>query len=266
MNLTIITVCWNAKADLDKTLNGVLKQSYRDMEYLIVDGGSTDGSIELLSEYKKAFADAGIAYRWISERDKGTYDAMNKGARMAQGEWVLYMNAGDSFYTDDALEKFLAHEIPNDCGYCFGDTYEEWDFGGGIAKYEDHVKDNPVMPFCHQSCFVRTELMCKYGFDESYRIIADHDLFYRMSNDGVKTLYVEEVVARYNGQYGLSAQNPLRLRLEGLRVYGKDKCWYYPLLIIKTYLRYGWIAWFKRTMPKSWTDAWMKWKRRRFVR
>ena len=118
------------------------------------------------------------------------------------------------------------------------------------------------MPFCHQSCFVLTKLMQHYQFEMSYRIVADHDLFYRLHTSGVKYQYIDEVVASYNGQYGLSATNPLLLRKEGLRIHHVNDKWYYPLALLWVYLRYGWIQSFKRNMPKWLSEAWMKHKRK----
>lgn len=262
MNLTVITVCFNAKDDLLKTLKSVLEQTYDDLEYIIVDGGSKDGTIELLKEYECLFKEQGKIFLYISEKDRGTYDAMNKGALMAHGRWINYMNAGDIFYTQNTLFRFFSHNIEKNVGVVFGNTYQEYDFGGGVAKYEDYRKDNPVMPFCHQSCFVRLDLMQKYLFDMKYRIVADHDLFYRLYSNGVKYQYIDEVVARYNGQYGLSATHPLLLRKEGLRIHHINEKWYYPLALMWVYLRYGWVQAFKNIMPRLITDAWMKHKRK----
>lgn len=262
LNLTVITVCFNAKDDLEKTLASVLQQDYEDMEYLVIDGGSSDGTISLLKEYQTKFRNLGKVMRYVSEKDEGTYDAMNKGAKMAQGLWVNYMNAGDSFYEDSTLSKFFEHRIEETSGVLFGNTYQIFDFGSGVARYEDYLKDNPVMPFCHQSCFVRSDLMRKYLFDVSYRIVADHDLFFRLYSAGVKYQYIDEIVARYNGQYGLSATHPLLLRKEGLKIHHVTKKWYYPLALMWVYVRYGWIQSFKDHMPRFMADAWMKHKRK----
>ena len=85
MNISVITVCFNSKDDLRKTLDSVLSQTYVDMEYLVVDGGSRDGSVDLLRAYESKFKTKGISFRFVSEKDKGTYDAMNNGAMMAKG-------------------------------------------------------------------------------------------------------------------------------------------------------------------------------------
>ncbi len=262
MNVTIITVCFNAYGDLKKTLDSVLAQSYDSFEYLVIDGGSKDGTLELLKQYEALFIANGKPFGYISEKDKGTYDAMNKGARMAQGIWINYMNAGDSFYSESTLQEFFANKIVDNAGVLYGDTLQIYDFGSGVAKASDYKKDNPIMPFCHQSSFVKTDLMREFQFDLTYRIVADHDLFFRLYEHGVIFQYIPIIVARYNGQYGLSATNPLMLRIEGLRIHRVTEKWYYFIALSWTYLRYGWVQTFKDHMPRWITESWMKHKRK----
>ena len=264
MKLTVVTVCFNAAEDLKKTLDSVLAQTFTDFEYLVVDGGSKDNTVALLESYKHLFVQSGKVFRYVSESDKGTYDAMNKGAKMAEGEWVNYMNAGDCFYAESTLQDFFAASLQENAGVIYGDTFQIFDFGSGIATEEDYKKDNTVMPFCHQSCFVKTKLMQEFMFDRSYRIIADHDLFYRLRKANVLFQYIPIIVAKYNGQYGLSATHPLTLRLEGLRVHQVTEKWYYPFALTWTYMRYGWVQPFKNHMPRWITEAWMK-RKRRFI-
>lgn len=260
--VTIITVCYNSRSDLEKTLQSVLEQTYDHFEYIVVDGGSSDGTCDLLVEYSEKFKNSDIPFAFVSEPDEGTYDAMNKGALIAKGEWINYMNAGDAFYSSNTLETFFSNEISQQCGIIYGDTYQVFDFGSGIAKKEDYEKDNKVMPFCHQSSFVKTELVRNYKFNLDYKIIADHDLFYRLYKNHILFQYIKQVVARYNGQYGLSATHPLTLRLEKLKVYNIQKKWFYPLALCWCYLRYGWVQPFKNYMPKFVTNFWMKHKRK----
>ncbi|WP_270570170.1 glycosyltransferase family 2 protein [Bacteroides eggerthii] len=266
MKVTIITVCFNASEDLQKTLDSVLNQEYTNLEYLIVDGGSQDNTLELLKQYEILFISAGKSFRYISEKDNGTYDAMNKGARLARGEWINYMNAGDSFYATTTLQEVFSHKITDNVGVVYGDTLQIFDFGSGIAKASDYMKDNQIMPFCHQSCFVKTKLMKEYQFDLTYQIVADHDLFFRLTKNHIKFQYIPVVIARYNGQYGLSATNPLTLRLERLQIHHITQKWYYPIALIWTYLRYGWIQTFKNNMPHWMTNAWMKHKRKFIIK
>lgn len=264
VTVSIITVCYNSSSDLKKTLLSVSEQTYTDFEYIVVDGGSSDETLSLLHHYEEVFRKRSIPFIYISEKDNGVYDAMNKGALMAKGEWINYMNAGDGFYSKDSLERFFSYTINPNCGVLYGDTLQLFDFGSGIAKASDYAKDNPYMPFCHQSCFVKAELVRKYRFDTSYRIVADHDFFFRLHEDGVRSQYIEEVVAKYNGQYGLSATHPLVLRLEGLRIHHISEKWYYPFAVCWCYLRYGWVQAFKNHMPRWMTNARMK-HRRKFL-
>lgn len=264
MKLTIITVCFNAADDLKKTLDSILTQTFTDFEYLVVDGASKDNTLTLLESYKPLFAKESKVFRYVSEPDKGTYDAMNKGIRLAKGEWINYMNAGDSFYKDSTLYEFFSASLKENAGVMYGDTFQTFDFGSGIAREEDYKKDNTIMPFCHQSCFVKTELMRQFTFNQTYRIVADHDLFYRLREKNIVFKYIPIVVARYNGQYGLSATHPLTLHLEILRIHHINEKWYYPFKLIWTYMRYGWVQPFKNHMPRWMTDAWMK-RKRKFI-
>lgn len=95
VKISVITVCYNAVDTLEKTIQSVLEQTYHNIEYIIIDGGSTDGTVEIIHRYVDY-----LAY-WVSEPDRGIYDAMNKGIERATGEWVNFMNAGDYFYNYD---------------------------------------------------------------------------------------------------------------------------------------------------------------------
>lgn len=103
INISVITICYNDKDGLIKTINSVQSQIYEDYEHIIIDGGSLDGTLKLLKEIKNEKC------HWISERDKGIYDAMNKGIKMAKGEWLIMLNAGDVFADSYVLEKFSPH-------------------------------------------------------------------------------------------------------------------------------------------------------------
>lgn len=182
MKVTVVTVCFNAKEDLKETMDSVLAQTYGDMEYIVVDGGSEDGTQDLLERYEELFAKQEKSFCYVSEKDSGTYDAMNKGCMMAKGEWINYMNAGDSFFSDDTLSSFFSHEIEGEAEVLYGNTLQVYDFGSGVATPKDF--GNEVMPFCHQSSFVRRNIMQRLLFNTSYRIVADHDLFYRIHFGG----------------------------------------------------------------------------------
>lgn len=180
MKVSIITVCFNAYEDLKKTMDSILLIDYIDFEYIIIDGGSLDGTKELLDEYSHYFQQKQIKFQYISEKDKGTYDAMNKGVLISKGDWINFMNAGDSFYSSNILSELFSQTIDKEVGVLYGDTFQYYDFGSGIAQEKDYLKDSKTMPFCHQSSFVKKELLLKYPFDLSYRIIADHNFFHQL--------------------------------------------------------------------------------------
>ena len=99
--LSVITITWNAAATLERTLRSVREQSWPHIEHLIIDGGSDDGTLELIGRY------AHEQLRWVSEPDRGLYDAMNKGAAMAKGDYLCFLNAGDTFFAADTVEKMM---------------------------------------------------------------------------------------------------------------------------------------------------------------
>lgn len=176
--LSIITVCFRAKDDVRATLDNVLMQTWKPFEYLVIDGGSDDGTPELLEQYASAFLQAGIPFRYVSEPDRGIYDAMNKGTRMAEGEWLLFLNAGDFLADDRILEQIFS--APSDGQIIYGDT---------LCIYQENQKLYPALPlthltyemaFCHQSSFIRRNLLLEEPYDTTYKVCADHRFFLSM--------------------------------------------------------------------------------------
>ena len=147
---SIITINYNNKEGLRKTIESVVGQSFRDFEYIIIDGGSTDGSIEVIKEY------AGKVDYWVSEPDKGIYHAMNKGVLQAHGEYLNFMNSGDEFYNNGVLQE-VAPSLDSDIVVVkIVHGTEVWGF---------HV--------LHQASFFRKELFDENRYDESYKIVSD---------------------------------------------------------------------------------------------
>ncbi len=156
--VTVVTVCRNNKLQLKKTITSVKSQDYQAIDYLIIDGASTDGTKELLS------ATTGI--RWISEPDNGIYNAMNKGIRMTKGEWVIFMNAGDTFASHDVISKVFRKDHYADVIY--GDVIK-----GKTIKRAEPPHNSHRMYFCHQSAFVSTICLKEFLFDENHKMSAD---------------------------------------------------------------------------------------------
>lgn len=207
MKCTVVTVCYNAETVIEKTLLSVLNQDFTEYEYVIVDGKSDDGTLLIVKNYQAKFEARGISVHVLSERDKGVYDAMNKALKIAQGQWVIYMNAGDLFYSNQTMKLFMADKfLTNDSEILYGDTMITRD---GYYKRYDSLDMNEIvnqLPFCHQSVFVKRSLLVEYKFDTNYLYAADYDLFVRLYNDRKKFKQVNYIVSVY-ALGGLSAKN-----------------------------------------------------------
>lgn len=163
--VTIITVCFNSLEMLKKTMQSVNTQTYTNIEYLVIDGNSTDGTPEFLKNY------TGKLTKYISEPDKGIYDAMNKGVKMAEGDYVIFLNAGDIFAEDTTLETIF-NDKNYDSDVLYGDVIKN-----GKVKIAEKPHNSHKMYFCHQSCFAKRECLVEFPFDLKYKLSADFNFF-----------------------------------------------------------------------------------------
>ena len=209
--ISIVTVSYNAVATIEKTILSVINQTYPNIEYIIIDGGSTDGTVDIIKKYEDK-----IAY-WVSEPDKGIYDAMNKGIRVATGEWINFMNCGDSFYQHNVIYEVFQRKIQGDVVY--GDTHiiEKW--GAIVEKPMDLDCMKEITPFCHQSSFVKLERMKMQEFNLKYSICADRDFFYKLWKQQVSFSYVPIVISSFDKSIGsLSGDSPVQMMKENLLI------------------------------------------------
>ena len=181
--VSIITVCYNAEAEIKKTITSVLAQEYTDFEYIIKDGGSTDGTLSIAESFKECFEKKGISYRIVSEKDGGIYEAMNIAVKLSEGTWINFMNAGDCFYSASTLADIFRKSNYVSDGILFGDAIEcEY---GHYYRFRKSLKDiESRMPFSHQSAFVNRELLIRYPFKTEFRIGADYDFLLSMHQKG----------------------------------------------------------------------------------
>lgn len=159
--ITVITVAYNALDALCKTMKSVEMQDYGNIEYIVVDGGSKDGTSSFLADYK------GKLTKWVSEPDKGIYDAMNKGVGMATGDYCIFMNAGDTFAGNDTVSKVVASGIDG-ADVVYGDIYKN-----GSRVHAKSPRNCHKMFYCHQSAFVSTQCLRAFPFDIRHRMSAD---------------------------------------------------------------------------------------------
>lgn len=153
IKISIITICYNSSKTIERTILSVLGQTYQNYEYIVIDGGSTDGTVDILRKYSRKI-------NWISEPDNGIYDAMNKGIRISKGEWLNFMNAGDRFASNDVLEKIFSYEYPEDIKFLYSDTY----FENKNLQRTFAPHDHNIMRINHQSSIYKKELHYEHGF------------------------------------------------------------------------------------------------------
>lgn len=168
--ITVVTVCYNSKDHIKETITSVINQSYSNKEYIIIDGASTDGTLEIIEPLRKHI-DA-----FISEPDNGIYHAMNKAVAKSLGEWVIFMNAGDIF-VDNSILKQVSYSLNKDIDVLYGDILVLKNKKLEVKEAPQKIDDFHRMPFCHQAVFTRTSLLNEYPFDEKYHFSADFKLY-----------------------------------------------------------------------------------------
>lgn len=200
--LSIIIPCYNAEKLLSECLDGVLAQEYDNKEVIIVDGASTDGTLEIIRQYaaKHSFI------RWVAEKDRGVYDAMNKGLRMATGEWVYFLGTDDRFYGGRALAGIFSTGQAEGADILYGNVefkYSKRRYDGPFDLRRLLFESN----ICHQAIFYRRSVFEKVGlYDIGCKIYADRDLNIRcFRQKSLKIKYLDKIIAVYNEQDGISA-------------------------------------------------------------
>lgn len=202
MKFSIITINYNNKEGLRKTIESVVNQSFDDFEYIVIDGGSTDGSVDILKEH-----DQQIDY-WISEKDSGIYNAMNKGIAKAKGEYLNFMNSGDCFYASDILEKVSDYQYDTD--FIVGKDYHY-----NEKKHQGHASLQPprttmihffVATLDHQSTFIKKDLFRNSPYNENYQLVSDWIFFIeKIVKEQKQVQFIPDIVCRRE-EGGLSEQ------------------------------------------------------------
>ena len=211
--ITVITICYNAVSSLEDTILSVTGQSYPHLEYIIIDGASNDGTIDIIKKHEDAIS------HWISEPDKGIFDAMNKGLQYANGDWIIFMNAGDCFFDHNTLTR-VCHELTDNMVMIYGDTQYIRSTGTHVetAFEPDYIRKN--MPTSHQSFLIRTEMAKEIGFNTRYRYAADYNMVYHIfSKYGEKgTKHIPIPISCYEAITGLSMQHENEVYKETLMI------------------------------------------------
>lgn len=192
--LSVITVVYNNVADIERTMLSVMNQTYAAIEYIIIDGKSTDGTLQVIERYKGKLA------KLISEKDNGIYDAMNKGVKAATGDYIIFMNSGDQFYSNDTVARVFASDDNADIYY--GETEMIDEKGNNLGRRRHAAPENFTwkdfkygMSISHQAIYIRRSLVEAY--DPKYQLSADIDWILRAAKKAKKIVNVHAYVARY---------------------------------------------------------------------
>ncbi len=188
--ISVVTVCRNALPLLKTTVESVLAQTYPCIQYVIIDGASSDGTPRFLERLDSA--------TWISEPDRGIFDAMNKGAWMATGEWIIFMNAGDTFASPDVVERVFAGRDVSPYGVIYGNVLKAGPDGRHVEKPALPPANCHRMFFCHQSAFYRRSDLLAYPFDLRHPMSADIHQVKRLLRAGVRFCQLDFPVAVFD--------------------------------------------------------------------
>ena len=237
MKISIITVCLNSTETIEDTIRSVLGQDYKDIEYIIVDGGSRDSTLDILTKYRSRI------HKYISEPDNGVYDAMNKGLRIATGEILGFLNSGDIYASETVIGQIVKSIQANNTDCCYGNleyvaennpnkTVRRWKsqpYRDGLFKKGWHPP--------HPTFFAQKSAFAKYGaFNLSYDISADYELMLRfMKKHGIKSCYIPNVLVkmRTGGKSNKNLWQIIKGNIECYRAWEKNGLRVTPLIMLK---------------------------------
>lgn len=193
MKLSIITVNLNNAAGLEKTAESIVSQTFNDFEWIVIDGGSTDGSVDVIRKY----ADR-ITY-WVSEKDSGIYNAMNKGVKVAKGEYLQFLNSGDWLADDKVLEDVFIDESKDAILYGDANCVK----GSEIVKINYHEDQISLCyffesSFCHQASFIPRPLLLNYPYNENLKLASDWEFFLKMMLDCYPFKHIHRIVCNFD--------------------------------------------------------------------
>jgi glycosyltransferase involved in cell wall biosynthesis len=264
MKLSIITINLNNIKGLRKTIESVVSQTFKEFEYIVIDGGSTDGSLDVIKEYAY-----NINY-WVSEPDKGIYNAMNKGIKVAKGEFCQFLNSGDWLATPESTTLMLTNLY--DCSILYGNMYKQ--MPGGKIIYNKDIPLDSFLPFYlgtlnHSPVYINHSLFDKYGmYDENLKIVSDWKFFLITIMLNNEKVCYRNVDVTWFDMSGISSTNNDLKEVERIKVL-KDLL---PVKILNDYDRYAysilqmnrinrykitrWLVWFIERLIFKW-EKWL---------
>ncbi len=239
--LSIITACFNSEKTIKNTIESVLNQTYTNIEYILIDGNSTDKTVEIIKSYEQKFKERGIYYKWISEPDKGIYDAFNKGLRMTNGDWIVFIGSDDYFKTNTIFIEmipYLNQSEEQEISYVYGkiehinDNNELIEISGKPWELQKR-RFTYTMNLGHSGCFHHKNLFEKHGnFNDSFKIAGDYEFLLReLKDSNNNALFVDKsLIVMREGGVSASLENRLTLvkenrkarELNGISIFSKE--------------------------------------------
>ena len=226
VKFSVITISLNAGDTIKKTCESICSQTFRDFEWIVIDGQSTDGTLEFLDYYSEEISIL------ISERDSGIYNAMNKGIAHASGDYCVFMNAGDSFYDENTLSHVAKYA---DSELLYGDVVLKSEGpvlsckNEKIIKYPEHLTGNFFLKntLSHQSSFYKRNLFEEYGgYDQAFKIAGDYEMFVRLlKKHNISSRYIARPLSLY---FLGGISNDLKFRSLRKREYHQIRWKYFP--------------------------------------
>ena len=210
MKLSVITINFNNRDGLRKTIESVVNQTYKEFEYIVIDGGSNDGSVDVIKEY----ADR-IDY-WVSEPDKGIYNAMNKGIDVAKGEYCLFLNSGDYLFSGSVIKESIPHLDGTGVVYGHIQTDKGAIWGGVKVISLEFFYGMGSLP--HPASFIKSSLLKKYHYDENLKIVSDWKLFIQVLIFGGSSYKQLDIIVSIFDTNGVSNSNYTLLYEESMLV------------------------------------------------
>lgn len=238
-SITLITVTYNAEKILAETLESAAVQSFKNFEHWVIDGGSKDGTVDVVKKFPHV--------KFISEKDNGIYDAMNKGIERAEGEFVYFLNAGDCLFNSTILLQISEHIKKRTYDMIYGDVFFK-NHPSGV----DFVQGRKIgftdyyfsIALCHQAAFIKKELFNKLGlYKLNYKILADQEWFVNYFKNCDNSLYITQTVASYE-TIGMSHKQRFRNMIENNQI---AKTYFPTHIYILRMIRH----------PFLWTKVWL---------
>jgi glycosyltransferase involved in cell wall biosynthesis len=240
MKISVVTVVYNNVGQIEDTIKSVLSQTYSDVEYLIIDGGSDDGTIDIIKNYEKK-----LAY-WVTEPDEGIYDAMNKGAKHAEGNVIGFLNSDDIYVNEHILGKVAEIFKEKKVDACFGDLlyfshkrFQEVNRYWVTGQYKRGAFRRGWVP-PHPTFFVRKSILEKWGyFNLDFSISADFELILRlMERYNIQTKYIPEMLVkmRWGGNSTRNFKGVLKGNIEKYRAFKENKITVTPMYFLLNFL------------------------------